>query len=226
MNTHATIPDVYVSYSLADKPFAEKIKQALVAADLDVFDPNAVEPGSTSREAIRSALASCEVLILVLPRGAQVSANSIVEFGAAWGWDKQVYVIAEDNVAAGQVPKYLARHRVYTASRMKDVADAIWQRRNRSLLTKDERALLAKLYGRMGIPTDRYVGDPAARAKLAHSFNAGAGKSIPDEWLVSELIKMRKSGALASFASKSSRGSRLRGANGRSARKVTAGRKH
>jgi len=193
MSVDTTSYDVFLSYSLAEKPVAEFVERALREAGLDVFDLARVEPGSSVQDVLWQAMAESAALVVVIPRERAPASNTAVELGAAMAWHKPIYVVysGRGNV---RLPAYLSEYHAYPLTRIDDVAQSI--RRSLHELSEEELAVLRDVYSELGIPADRLLSEPASLDRLARMFNARSNVRFTGERLVQELLRLRKAGLL------------------------------
>ncbi len=183
--------DVFLSYSLADRPTAETVRLSLIQAGLQVFDPGCVKPGLSLTEAVWHALAVSEALVAVIPADGDPTPNTATELGAAMAWSKPIYLLRQEN-GRSRTPSFLSSYGVYPVSRVDDVASAI--KRGQKPLSSDELEVLKKVYLNMQTPTDQFLRDPALVDRLAQEFRARARSQIAGERLLHEMLRLRKQG--------------------------------
>lgn len=181
--------DVFVSYSFADRSVAENVMRSLGEADLSVFDPASLHPGTPSAEAIWNALAISEALLAVMPMTGDPSPNTAAELGAALAWNKPVFLVRREN-GHGQTPFFLTGVKVYPLSRIDDVANAI--KRGQEPLSEDQQEKLHQVFKDIGAPTDRLLREPALLDQLAKNFRKKAGTEVSGERLMYEMLRLRK----------------------------------
>lgn len=191
MRTQKDYPDVFLSYSLIDKPAADVVRDSLENAGFDVFDPQKIDKAESISEAIWRALATSEALVLVVPANGEPTPNAATELGAAMAWRKPIFVVRQRNGHA-KTARFLSGFKTYPLSRIDDLANAI--RRGRKSLSGEDLELLKKTYLEMGVPTDRYMLDPALLDELARRFCDRTDAHIAGEHLLQEMIRHRKQG--------------------------------
>ena len=193
MTQTATGHDVFISYSMNNASMAGQVAETLRAAGLHVFDMAQVSAGADFQETLMGALAESSAVVAIIGPDGMSSPSTAVEIGAAWAWNKPVYVISADDDSKRE-PAHIAHARVYPLARIDEVIFAIKQAL-RPLSEKDYESLMA-IYQSLRIPTDRFVSQPVSVDKLATKFSQLSGKSISGEKLVQELIRLRKQGRL------------------------------
>ncbi len=183
--------DVFLSYSLTERPIGEKVAQAMRNAGLEVFCSADLPAGSTISEEIHHALAVSDALVLVLSSEGTLGANTGVELGAAMAWNKPICVVRPENGRI-RMPKYLSDYPEYPISRIDDVVRAV--KKGRDPLSSEEQNALKAVYVSMDTPTDHLVHDPAKLDELARRFKTHTGSRIAGERLLYEMIRLRKKG--------------------------------
>ena len=194
MTQTATGHDVFISYSMNNASIAGQVAESLRAAGLQVFDMTQVSPGVDLQETLMGALAESSAMVGIVGSDGLSSPSTAVEIGAAWAWNKPVYVISAEANSKREELALMAGVRVYPLARIDEVIFAIKQAL-RPLSDKDYESLMA-IYRSLRIPTDRFVSQPVSVDKLAKKFSELSGKSISGEKLVQELIRLRKQGRL------------------------------
>jgi hypothetical protein len=186
-----TIYDVYLSHAMGDASIASEVAYACLRNGLRVFqvpEPPTEELGSLMKEAI----ADCWALILIVPQSGPTN-QQIIEFGAAWGWDKPIYAITADS-STTRLPDYLSRVPLFPIGRLDEVIRAV-ELIGRQLDDED-RAVLVELYGKIGMPLDVLSLELEQLRTLAREFNRTRRKKLSDDRLLSELFRLRKQGKL------------------------------
>lgn len=106
--TRAT-PDVFISYSTADGPFAAELAEDLRRVGVESFlAPRSVRTASDWVESIRRALAECRVFILVATPKATESEWCTLEIGGAWALNKEIVTVLR-HVDVTSLPDLLQR---------------------------------------------------------------------------------------------------------------------
>lgn len=193
MSTKTTTNDVFLSYSMADAEAARTVTASFVAAGIQVFDLAELRPGENLQQVVMKAIAEASALVAVLKPSSSSNPSIAVEIGAAWAWNKPVFVISTDEQDL-RPPSFLGDARVYPPSRVDDVIRAI--RRSLQPLSDEDRHVLRAVYASLNLSTDNLVQQPTAVDALATSFNRRRHKHVSGERLVQELIRMRKQGRL------------------------------
>ena len=183
--------DVFLSYALSDRHTAEKIARVLREAGLDVFDASGLELGADVGDAIWRALGETEAFLAILPSDGAISANNVLELGAATAWRKPIFVVSPGNGSV-PIPSYLAKYEIYPTSRIIDVINAI--RKGQKPLSRRERDILSDLYVEMRTPTDQLLRRPALLEELAVKYSLRAKSPMSGERLLHEMMRLRKKG--------------------------------
>jgi hypothetical protein len=199
--------DVFVSHSPNDAQLASEIANACRANGLDAITYAELLPAPNAGDALWEALAESRALLAVLSRSG-LTPSMAIELGAARAWNKPVFGVVADPTLTN-LPAGLSGIHLYTSGRVEDAIRAI--KLSRKELSEDDRSLLAKLYTEIGVSVDQLALDPRHLEDLVKRFSAGAGKVVPGERLLAELLRMRKQGKLmkgrSSSRSKPRRGS-------------------
>ena len=116
-----------------------------------------------------------------------------IEIGAARAWNKPIYAIVTEP-SSTRLPSAMDGIGLYTAGRLEDVIKAI--KTSVEQLTEDDRVFLSRLYSELEISLDQLAFEPKRRGELVKRFKKGRGKSISEERLLSELLRLRKQGKL------------------------------
>lgn len=143
-------------------------------------------------EVVWEAIAESPVMIVVVS-STGLEPKTAIEVGAARAWNKSILVVVTDPSTV-RVPFDLGAVPVFTLGRIEDLVDAI--RESIQQLTDEDRHSLANIYGKVGVAVDQLAFDPVARDDLVKRFNKSSGKNLPGERLLSELLRLRKKGAL------------------------------
>ena len=196
--------DVFVSHSLQDASFAARVSAACLASGLEPFTASELQTDEDREDQIRDALAESRALIAIIsPSG--LTASMMVEIGAAQAWNKLLFAIVT-NPSSARLPSFISDMRLYPSERIDDAIEAI--RRADKQLTEDDRALLAQSYLEVDVPVDQLALNPTQLNELVRKFNAGAGKQLSGERLLSELLRLRKQGKLSKLGRNRSGGRR------------------
>lgn len=184
--------DVFLSYSLTDRPIADRVALAMKNAGLSVFSAlDQPATGGSISEEIHRALAVSGALVLILPSEESLDANTGIELGAAMAWKKPICVIRPENGHV-RMPGYLSSYPTYPISRIDDVVRLVKQ--GLAALSAKQLRSLREVYVSMGIPTDKFSFDPAMLEELADRFKARTGSRTSGERLLYEMIRLRKKG--------------------------------
>lgn len=185
--------DVFISHAASDKDVAGEIAECLESEGLESFYEGSIPPEVDIAEAIWQALAESRALIAIISPDVLPQAMGMVEIGAAATWNKPIYLII-NGPSTTNLPEVLRAYPVYPLSRIQEVIRAI--RSGFDPLTEKEREILSKIYMDLSTPADQLSQSPKALRDLTINFNRIARKQYSGERLLSELIRMRKRGAL------------------------------
>jgi hypothetical protein len=186
--------DVFISHSAGDAKLAAEIADAFRANGLDAVTYAELLSDANASDALWDALAESRALLVILSPLGQ-SPSMTIELGAARAWNKPVFGIVTDP-AISRLPSDLSGIRLFTPGRIEEVIRAV--KLAGQELSDADRDLLSKAYSGIGIPVDQLALQPSHLEKLAHRFGVGAGKTVSEERLLSELFRLRKQGKLAS----------------------------
>ena len=191
--TANTTYDVFVSHAISDSDVAREIAESLQAAGLATFHAGAVRQGDDIGDAIWDALAESRALIAIISPDLPLQAMGTVEIGAAAAWSKPIYVVVNGSLTT-KLPSVLRSYPIYPLSRFDEVIHAI--QTGFDALTIDERDALADVYQNVGVPADQLSQSPRALRDLAKAFGKRTHKQFSGERLLSEILRLRKSGRL------------------------------
>jgi hypothetical protein len=185
--------DVFISHAASENGVASEIAAGLKSAGLEAFHVGMLEPGADIGDALWQALAECRALIAIISPGAPMPAMGMVEIGAAFGWNKPIFLLL-NGPSSTRLPPGLDKYAVYPMSRLDEVIRSIQS--SFEPLSENQRAVLAKTYQDLKIPADRLSGSLDGLQKLATRFNRITHKQFSGERLLSEILRMRKKGQL------------------------------
>jgi hypothetical protein len=185
--------DVFISHSTADKATARLVAESLESAGLATFHLGLIQSGENISEEIWEALAESHAVIAIVSTDIVTSANVILEIGAASAWNKPVFLLLKE--ASSKRPKgMLQEYPTYPLSRLDDVIRAI--QTGFEPLTDDERQILGELYQDVGVPADQLAQSAPLLREITKEFKRRTHKEYSGERLLSELLRLRKSGHL------------------------------
>ncbi|RJP32072.1 MAG: hypothetical protein C4547_14495 [Phycisphaerales bacterium] len=196
--------DVFLCFSIVDAADARRVRAALENAELKVYERT---PDERDGERVAQALAACDALVVIVPVSGDVSANSLVEMGAAWGWGKPMFGVRYGNGHAAPAG-FLTRVKLFPPSRLDDLVSEI--KRTRRPISRPQREALAAVYAELGTSTDEMVRDPLLVDRFVERFKERTGRSVGRDRLVNELLRLRKSGVLPRLGRKKRGASRPR----------------
>lgn len=184
--------DVFISHSASDARRATEIANQCRANGLEAATHSELLPEGNGSDALREALAESRALLALLPESGPTPTMAI-EFGAAQAWNKPIFGFVT-GPSRMRPPPGLGGIRLYPSGRIEDVIAAI--KRTGAELSEDDRSRLAHLYAGIGVSVDELALDPVHLEELVKRFASVAGKTLPGERLLSELLRMRKQGKL------------------------------
>lgn len=192
MTTHSKTYDVFISHSAGDAPLAAELARDFRASGLEAMTGMEISPGGEVSKTLWEALAESWALVVILsPLGPTPSMG--IEIGAARAWNKPMFVLVTEP-SSTRLPPYMAGIKVYPATRIEDVVDAI--KVSGQQLSEEDRSLLATLFGEIGASVDQLALEPKQLQELVTRFTARSGKAVSGERLLSELLRLRKRGLL------------------------------
>ncbi len=112
--------DLFISYSKADRPFAERLRKDIEALGNNVFTDAEISSGEAWDHALRKALEATHAFILVVPEpGARNSNNAFFEAGAARALGKRVVAVlpVSDESRIGELRSDLFGQQVFDGSK-------------------------------------------------------------------------------------------------------------
>ncbi len=195
--------DVFISNTARDASLAMEVADACRMSGLEVVTSTELPPGRDLSDALWEALAESRALIAILSPS-DLSPAMAIEIGAARAWKKPIYAIVTEP-SSTRLPSAMAGIGLYTAGRLEDVIKAI--KTSVEQLTEDDRAFLSRLYSELEISVDQLAFEPKRRGELVKRFKKGRGKSISEERLLSELLRLRKQGKLVTHRTRTRIGS-------------------
>lgn len=193
MSTATRTIDVFLSHGLQDKDFAIDLAKRLQAEGLEPFYSTSAQLGDEGSQAIWDAIAECHAFIAIVSPGLYPEAMGLVELGAAAAWNKPIYVLL-NGPSSMQVPKALQNYPVYPRNQIDEILGQI--QRSLKPVSDDDRRVLAETYRDINIPADLLGQSPQFLRQLAEGFTAKTQKQLSGDRLLSELLRMRKRGAL------------------------------
>lgn len=200
MITASKICDVYISHALRDAHLAKELVDSVRAVGLEPATSLDFSATAEASDAQWDALAECRAFVVIVsPAGLTFSTG--FELGAAQGWNKPVFAVVTE--ASSKPPVALAKAAIYPRAGIDDVVKAI--QAIGEPLSDEDRGLLAEIYASMRIPLEKLVLEPSQAEKLVRRFKVRSHRSVSGERLLSELLRMRKRGTLASRADRGRR---------------------
>jgi hypothetical protein len=192
MANHSTTYDVFLSHSASDAPLAAELAKVCRASGLETMTVWDLPAGVDLGDAVWQALTESRALLVILsPSGPTPSMG--IEIGAAQAWNKPIFAILTD-ASLVRLPSFLADIKAYPPTRIGDIIEAI--KRSGQQLSEEDRSHLAEVYGEIGVSVDQLALDSKRLQKLVKRFSMRAGRTVSGEQLLSELLRMRKQGAL------------------------------
>jgi len=185
--------DVFLSHSSADRDLADEIANRLEFAGLQTFHDVSLMPARDISAAIWDALAECRALIAIVSVDATPDAMGMVEIGAATAWNKPIYLVL-NGPPSTRLPDALKSYYVYPRNRLDEVVRRI--RTDFEPLTDDDREVLANTYKDLNVSADKLGQSAKSLCDLTTRFNRKANRQLSSERLLSELLRLRKKGAL------------------------------
>jgi nucleoside 2-deoxyribosyltransferase len=196
--------DVFISNSMRDAPLAMEVADACRSSGLEVFTSTELPAGRDISDALWEALAESRAVIMILSP-TDLTAAMAFEIGAARAWNKPIYAIVSEP-STTRLPSAMAGIDLYTTGRLEDVIHAI--KTGVEQLTEEDRVFLSHLYSSLDISVDQLAFEPVRRGELVKEFKKGRGKTISEEKLLSELLRLRKQGRLMKRSTRRPKGSR------------------
>lgn len=192
-STHGKTCDVFISHAASDTHLAKEIADSLQSVGLEPFYAGTVEPGMDLADSIWQALAESRALIAIISPDVPPSSMGLVEIGAATAWNHPVFLVI-NGPSSTKLPSALRRYPVYPIGRLEEVIRRI--RTGFEPLTDIEHGILAAIYRDLGTSVDQLIQSAESLQKLTAKFNEKTRKQLSGERLMSELLRMRKTGQL------------------------------
>jgi hypothetical protein len=196
--------DVFVSHSARDASLAREVADACRSSGLEVVTSADLPAARDVSDALWDALAESRALIMILS-SSDLSTSMVIEIGAAQAWNKPIYAIVTEPSSI-RPPSMMNGIGLYTTGRLEDVINAI--KASVEQLTEEDRVFLSGLYSGLDVSIDQLPFEPLQRGKLVREFKKGRGKTISEERLLSELLRLRKQGRLIRHGKRHPSGSR------------------
>jgi len=195
MSTANRAIDVFLSHTHHDSELAKVVRGMMEEGGLSVFSVEDLHPGRNIADSIRNAIAEARAFVALLTPTSVHSASLAVEFGGAWVRNKPVYLLT-DNLGAKDVPAYLKSQRTISVAKVPEVVAEIV--RSSLPLTDLQRDSLIRIYGEIGVPSDRLTSDSASLDELTRRFNEDTNLRVSSDRLLETIIRLRKQGKLRS----------------------------
>jgi hypothetical protein len=184
--------DVFVANSASEAPLASVIADVCRASGLEAITNTDLPLEMDTGDAVRDALAESRALIIILaPSGP--TASMLIEIGAAQAWNKPIFGVIADP-AMVHLPPVPSDVKIYPSNRVEEIISAI--QKTARQLTDPDRSLLAELFRESGATIDQLILEPQVLERLTGQFARRTGRTVPEERLHSELLRMRKEGRL------------------------------
>ncbi|MGI9012870.1 MAG: TIR domain-containing protein [Phycisphaerales bacterium] len=185
--------DVFLSFSRRDEVPANIVKAAFESAELTVFQFTAESHEAGEFDDVRQALAESEAVVAIISEHTRGSSWIAVEVGAAWAWQKALYIVRADDTD-GILPLYLRGLAEYPINRIDELITRILEAKEP--LTTEHSDWLARWYEQHRVPLDEMTIHPASLDSLTADFGSQFGLAVPAERLLKELYRLRKRGDL------------------------------
>lgn len=94
--------NLFISYALADRKYAQELTAALRSKGFDVFrDEDSVVTGEDLSETILGGLRNAELVLFVVPKESGQGRNALYEVGAAKALGKKIFAVMPHGRASG-----------------------------------------------------------------------------------------------------------------------------
>lgn len=94
--------DLFISYALADREYAQELTAALRNKGFEVFrDEDSIVAGEDFGESILSGLRNAELVLFVVPKESGEGKNALYEVGAAKALGKKIFAVMPHGRASG-----------------------------------------------------------------------------------------------------------------------------
>lgn len=193
--------DVFIANTPNDAALAREIADACRASGLEASTNAELPPGPDTSDALWEALAESRALIVILSPPGPTS-SMLIEIGAVRAWNKPILGVLTD--ASFRPSAGLSEILFFVPARIDELINTV-KAADRNISESDS-STLAEVYEAIGASVDELILDPALRRRLVRQFTGVAKKTVTEERLLSELLRMRKQGKLK----RSRPGSRLK----------------
>jgi hypothetical protein len=94
--------NLFISYALSDRKYAQELKAALRDRGFDVFqDEDNLAAGDDLSESILGGLRNAELVLFVVPKESGEGRNALYEVGAAKALGKRIFAVMPHGRASG-----------------------------------------------------------------------------------------------------------------------------
>ncbi len=94
--------NLFISYALADRKYAQELTAALQSKGFDVFqDVDSLTAGEDFSESILSGLRNAELVLFVVPKESGEGKNALYEVGAAKALGKKIFAVMPHGRGSG-----------------------------------------------------------------------------------------------------------------------------
>jgi len=94
--------NLFISYALADRKYAQELTAALRNKGFEVFrDEDSIVAGEDFGESILSGLRNAELVLFVVPKESGEGKNALYEVGAAKALGKKIFAVMPHGRASG-----------------------------------------------------------------------------------------------------------------------------
>jgi hypothetical protein len=179
--------DIFIANSPSDTALATEIASACRASGLEAITNAELPPGLDTSDELWEALAESRALIVILPRSGPTD-SMWIEIGAVRAWNKPIFGVLTDPLH--HPPTGLSGIPFYVPGRMDELINSV-KATDRNVSETDS-LILAEVYEEIGASVDQLILDPKLRQRLVRRFTTRAKKTVSEERLLSELLRMRK----------------------------------
>lgn len=146
-----------------------------------------------------AALAKSDAVVFVLD-DSDLTSEGYVELGAAWA--REIPTLALSVVAQPRVPVMLSRQPCFHEGALAELVREI--HKSTEPMSPAEIEAMSKLYSRHGVPVDKLITVPGMASKFASELKKITGRSVLEQRVLTQLLRLRKSGKLPRVTSSSS----------------------
>ncbi len=122
MPRHAS-PDVFLAYARPDRPWAERLNDALRAAGVHAWlDAAEIRPGDAWKEPMEKALRESKTMVFILTPRSVSDPWILFELGAAVAGHKRIIPVVAEDFDRRETPPFIGRYQFLEAASPEEAA--------------------------------------------------------------------------------------------------------